>query len=138
MTKTYVLDASAILDFVNAGPGARRVREILREGVQQDVPLLMSVVNWGEVFYILWQRRGEEVARKAIENLARLSIQPVPVDLDQSLKAGEIKACYKMSYVDCLAAALAALRKAVLVTGDRDFEKLGRQAKILWITHRKV
>jgi predicted nucleic acid-binding protein len=124
MTKTYVLDASAVLDFVNAGTGARRVREILREGVQQDVPLLMSVVNWGEVFYILWQRRGEEVARKAIENL------------DQSLKAGEIKARYKMSYVDCLVAALAALRKAVLVTSDRDFEKLGRQAKILWITHR--
>lgn len=135
MTKTYVLDANAILDFVNAGPGAHRVREVLREGVQQDIPLLMSVVNWGEVFYILWQKRGEEVARKVIENLSRLSIQPVPVDLEQSLKAGEIKARYKMPYVYCLAAALAILRHAVLVTGDRDFEKLGRQAKILWITH---
>jgi len=26
------------------------------------------------------------------------------------------------------------LRQGVLVTGDRDFEKLGRQARILWIT----
>jgi len=94
----------------------------------------MSVVNWGEVFYILWQKRGEEVARKAIQNLSRLSIQPVPVDLEQSLKAGEIKARCKMSYVDCLAAALAMLRQGILVTGDRDFEKLGRQAKVLWIT----
>lgn len=135
MTKTYVLDSSAILDFVNAGSGAHRVREILREGVQQNIPLLMSVVNLGEVLYILWQRRGEAVARKAIENLSRLAIQPVPVDLEQSLKAGEIKARYKMPYVDSLTAALAMLRQAVLVTGDRDFEKLGRQAKILWITH---
>jgi hypothetical protein len=31
---------------------------------------------------------------------------------------------------------LATLRQAVLVTGDRDFEKLGRHADILWI-HRK-
>lgn len=135
MTRTYVLDASAILDFVNAGSGAHRVRDILREGVQSDTPLLMSVVNWGEVLYILWQKRGEDVARKAIENLSRLSIQPIPVDLEQSLKAGEIKARYKMPYVDCLAAALAMLRQAILVTGDRDFEKLGRQTKILWITH---
>jgi predicted nucleic acid-binding protein len=134
MTKTYVLDANATLDFLNAGAGAHRVREILREGSRQDIPLLMSVVNWGEVFYILWQKRGEEVARKAIQNLSRLSIQPVPVDLEQSLKAGEIKARYKMSYVDCLVAALAMLRQGVVVTGDRDFEKLGRQAKVLWIT----
>jgi len=134
MTKTYVLDANATLDFLNAGPGAHRVREILRESSRQDVSLLMSVVNWGEVFYVLWQKRGEEVARKAIQNLSRLSVQPVPVDLEQSLKAGEIKTRHKMSYVDCLAAALAMLRQGILVTGDRDFEKLGRQAKILWIT----
>lgn len=136
MTKPYVLDANATLNFVEAGPGAHRIRELLRESVQQDIPLLMSVVNWGEVFYVLWQKRGEEVARRAIHNLSRLSIQHVPVDLEQSLKAGEIKARYKMSYVDCLAAALAMLRQGVLVTGDRDFEKLGRQARILWITRR--
>jgi predicted nucleic acid-binding protein len=134
MTRTYVLDANAILDFVEAGPGAHRVREILRESVRQDIQVLMSVVHWGEVFYVLWQKRGEAVARKAIDNLSRLLIQPVPVDLEQSLKAGEIKAIYKMSYVDCLAAALAMLRHGVLVTGDQDFQKLGRQAKVLWIT----
>ena len=134
MTKPYVLDANAALDFIEAGPGAYRVRELLLESVQQDIPLLMSVVNWGEVFYVLWQKRGEEMARKGIHNLSRLSIQPVPVDLEQSLKAGELKARYKMSYVDCLAAALAMLHQGVLVTGDRDFEKLGRQAKVLWIT----
>jgi len=133
MTKPYVLDANATLDFVEAGPGSHRVRELLRESVQQDIPVLMSVVNWGEVFYVLWQKRGEEVARKAIHNLSRLSIQPVPVDLEQSLKAGEIKARYKMSYMDSLTAALAMLYQGVLVTGDRDFEKLGRQAKVLWI-----
>jgi predicted nucleic acid-binding protein len=134
MTKTYVLDANAILDFLDAGPGAPRVREVIRESLVRNVPLLMSVVNWGEVLYIIWQRRGEEAARKAMADLSRLSIEPVPVDLEQSLKAGEIKARHKIPYVDCLAAALATLRFAVLVTGDRDFEKLGRQSNVLWIT----
>jgi predicted nucleic acid-binding protein len=134
MTKTYVLDSSAALDFLDAGSGAHRVREVIRECVRQHSPLLMSVVNWGEVYYTLWQKRGEDVAQKAIENLSRLFIQPVPVDFAQSVEAGRMKVRYKMSYVDCLVAALAAQREAVLITGDRDFEKLGRQAKIIWTT----
>jgi predicted nucleic acid-binding protein len=132
--RTYVLDASAMLDFLNAGTGAHRVRELLRESVQQDIPLLMSVANWGEVFYVVWQKRGEEAARRAIENLSRLSIKPIPVDLEQSLKAAEIKTRHKMPYMDSLAAALAEIRQAVLVTSDRDFEKLGRRIPILWLS----
>jgi len=40
---------------------------------------------------------------------------------------------HKIPYVDCLAAALAALNQATLVTSDRDFEKLGRDSPLLWI-----
>jgi predicted nucleic acid-binding protein len=93
----------------------------------------MSVLNWGEVFYILWQRRGEEKARQTMANLSRLPIELVPVDLPQALKAAEIKAVHKIPYVDCVAAALAEIRQATLVTSDRDFEKLGRRLQILWL-----
>jgi predicted nucleic acid-binding protein len=123
-----------MLDFLNAGTGAHRVRELLRESVKQDIPLLMSVANWGEVFYVVWQKRGEEAARRAIENLSRLSIKPIQVDLEQSLKAAEIKTRHKIPYMDSLAAALAEIRQAVLVTSDRDFEKLGRRIPILWLS----
>ena len=60
----------------------------------------------------------------------------MPIDLLQALKAGEIKALHNIPYVDCVAAALATLNKATLVTSDRDFEKLGRHAKILWIPRK--
>ena len=96
--------------------------------------MLMSVVNWGEVFYHSWQERGEESARRTLADLSRLPVELVAVDLPQALKAGEIKARHKIPYVDCIAAALAILRQAVLVTADRDFEKLGRQFPILWIS----
>jgi len=55
------------------------------------------------------------------------------VDLPQALKAGELKALHKIPYVDCIAAALALQHRATLVTGDRDFEKLGRHFPVLWI-----
>jgi predicted nucleic acid-binding protein len=133
MTRTYVLDASAVLDFVEDGPGADRIERLFKEAHQQRTPLLMSVVNWGEVFYYSWQIRGEEAARKTIAGLARLPLELVPVDALQSVDAGEIKARHKIPYVDCLAAALALGRKAVLVTADRDFEKLGRRVQVLWL-----
>ena len=132
MNKTYVLDANAILDFVDDGPGAGRM-ERLFQNARQQAPLLVSVVNWGEVFYHSWQERGEEFARTTVANLSRFPIELISVDESQSLQAGEIKARHKIPYVDCLAAALALHRKATLVTSDRHFEKLGRHFPILWI-----
>jgi predicted nucleic acid-binding protein len=134
MNKTYVLDANAALDFVEDGPGAERVERLFKDARHRDTPLLISVVNWGEVFYHSWQERGEESARRILAGLSRLPLELVPVDLPQALKAGELKARHKIPYVDSIAAALAVLQQAVLVTADRDFEKLGRQFPILWIS----
>lgn len=134
MSKTYVLDASAVLDFLGNGPGAGRVQQLLKEADRLRDPLLTSVASWGEVFYLSWQRYGEQSARETLADLSRLPIQVVPVDLSQALRAGEIKAIHKIPYVDCLAAALASLHQASLVTADRDFEKLGRHFPILWLT----
>ncbi len=134
MTKIYVLDANAVLDFSEAGSGALRVERLLQEALHGQSLLLISVANWGEVFYLLWQRRGEQQAIQTIARLSHLPLEIIPVDLPQALKAGEIKARHKIPYVDCIAAALAILRQAVLVTADRDFEKLGRQLPILWIS----
>lgn len=134
MSKTYVLDASAVLDFLNNGPGASRVERLLREADRSSQPLLASVVNWGEVFYLSWQRHGEQSARETLAYLSRLPLQIIPVDLQQALKAGELKALHKIPYVDCLAAALASIHNATLITADRDFEKLGRQFPVLWIS----
>lgn len=133
MTRSYVLDANAVLDFVEDGPGSKRVERVLKDALQRRFRVLMSVVNWGEVFYHSWQQYGEESARRLLADLSRLPLELVPVDLSQSLKAGEIKARYKIPYLDCIAAGLAILHHAVLVTSDRDFEKLGRRVEVLWI-----
>jgi predicted nucleic acid-binding protein len=38
-----------------------------------------------------------------------------------------------MSYADCFAAALAKIKNAELVTGDREFKQLARDVKIHWL-----
>ena len=136
MSKTYVLDSSAALDFLEGGPGMKRVGQLLKEAVEHRTEMLMSVAHFGEIYYHVWPEHGEDGAKQAVNELVLMSVQPVVVDMQLALKAAEIKARHKIPYVDCLAAALASLRQAILVTGDRDFEKLGRHTDILWI-HRK-
>jgi len=133
MTERYVLDASAAIDVVESGPGMRKVDQLLHAAALEQTNIFMSVMNLGEVFYWLWRKRSEEQARQTLDGLSRLPIQIVPVDLPQALKAGELKALHKIPYVDCIAAALALQHRATLVTGDRDFEKLGRHFPVLWI-----
>ena len=73
-------------------------------------------------------------ARRTTARLSRLPLEIVPFDIAQAMKAGELKAVHKIPYVDGVAAPLAVLQQAILVTSDRDFEKLGRQSPVLWIS----
>jgi len=132
----FVLDANGLLAFLENGPAAQKMGRLLQDASAHQEALLISVANWGEVFYLSWQRAGEERARQALADLTRFSISVIPVDLPQALKAAEIKALHHIPYVDCLAAALAVLNRATLVTSDRDFEKLGRNFPVLWLPRR--
>ncbi len=131
--KGYALDASALVDYVQSGPGSAKIEQLLADVFRQQLPLYISVLNLGEVFYLTWQRTGEERARQTVATLSRLPVQIIPVDLSQALRAGQLKALHNIPYVDCIAAAVAMERNATLVTADRHFEKLGRHFPILWI-----
>ena len=131
--RNYVFDASAVLDLFENGPGAARVEQLITSAHKGETSLAVSVLNWGESFYAIWQHHGEERARSEMARLSRLPLEIVPVDELQALKAGEIKVLHKLSFVDCIAAALAETRESILVTADRDFQKLGRRVQVLWL-----
>jgi len=135
MIKVYVLDASAIVDFVESGRGAGTVERVFNQALRQQNVVLVSVINWAEVLCVLWQRRGEETGRQTMASLARLPVRITDVDVPQALKAAEIKVLHKLSMVDSMAAALAELNAATLITADHDFERLGRRVPILWLRH---
>jgi predicted nucleic acid-binding protein len=132
--RDFVLDASAAIDYAQSGSGANKMEQLLADAVRRQLRLYISVLHLAEVFYLTWQKTGEERARETVAGFSRLPIQIVQVDLPQALKAGELKARHKIPYVDCIAAALALQQNATLVTADRDFEKLGRHFPILWLT----
>jgi predicted nucleic acid-binding protein len=131
--KNYVLDASALMTFFEDRAGAEKVEELLAKAAETKRPLLMSVVNWGEVFYSVWRARGEKEAREKLKEIAQLPIDILGVDMELAQLAATLKAEHNLPYVDCFAGALARSRKAGLVTSDKDFERLGATLKTLWV-----
>ncbi|MGB2898857.1 MAG: type II toxin-antitoxin system VapC family toxin [Candidatus Acidiferrum sp.] len=130
--KRIVLDASALMTFFEDRPGVDKVEDLIRLGVQGKRQLLMSVVNWGEVYYSTWRTKGPGVARKVIEDIAQLPLEIVDADLELTRIAAELRAEHKLPYTDCFAAALASNRKASLATSDKDFASVEKKLDLLW------
>jgi len=130
--KRIVLDASALMTFFENRPGAEKVQDLIRLGVEGKRQLLMSAVNWGEVYYSTWRTKGPGVARKVIEDIAQLPLEIVAADLDLTRAAAELRAEHKLPYTDGFAAALALHRKASLATSDKDFARVEKKLDVLW------
>ena len=128
-----VLDSWALLAHFEGEEAGAPVRELFKETTKSGQKLLISVLNWGEVLYITEQRHGT-VRRDEIEHLMnQMHLEVVNVDKELTREAARLKANAKLSYADAFAAALAQLRKAVLVTGDKDFKHLEDELRIHWL-----
>jgi len=129
--KRIVLDASALMTFFDGRPGAAKVEELITSAAEGKCKLLMSVVNWGEVYYSVWRAKGPGMARKIATDIAQLPIELVDAGYELTKLAADLHADHKLPYADCFAAALATDRKASLATSDADFAKLERHLTLL-------
>ncbi len=128
-----VLDAYSVIAYLEGGAGAENMIEMFQVARDSGRDLLLCVVNWGEVYYIALREVGRERAEAVAHLISTLPIEIVPVDLELTKLAAQLKATKKMSYADCFAAALAKLRRAELVTGDEEFRQVEGEMKIRWI-----
>lgn len=126
-TRRFVLDANALIGFFEGRRVvAEKMRLLLGQALREDLPLLISAVTWGEVFYIAWRRHGETNAREAEARLQRMPIAVIPVDRERASRAGGLKEKHGLGYADAFAAELATEQDAWLVTADPEFSKVGK------------
>jgi len=128
-----VLDSYSLIAYFEGEAGKDTVIEVFRSARDSGKDLFLSVVNWGEVFYITLREEGRERADEVAHLMSTLPIQIVPADLELAKQAAEFKATKKISYADCFASALAKLKKAELVTGDKEFKQMEGEVKICWL-----
>jgi predicted nucleic acid-binding protein len=131
--KTYVLDASALYVFLQNKPAANKVNQLLKEAVRERAEILMSAVNYGEVYGAILREHGPDRAAATMSAVQPLPIRIVDTTSHGAVHAAEVKAKYRLYYVDAFAAALAIEYKATLVTSDSDFRKLGHGFPTVWL-----
>lgn len=131
---TKVLDSWALLAFFEDEPAAEAVEKILEHAAAEKHKLLMSVVNWGEVYYNIARKVSATAAEQKLAEIAAMPIEIVGVDQHLAKLAAHCKATCKMSYADCFGAALAKIKNAEFVTGDPEFKAVKKEIKIHWLT----
>lgn len=132
--RAIVLDSWAVMAYLEDETTAEKVAEIIADAHEEKIPLLMTVVNAGEVWYILAREVSIAEADASVRQLRQLGIEFINADWDLAREAGGFKAKHKMSFADCFAAALAKQRKAHLVTGDQEFKQVEQEITIEFLS----
>lgn len=120
--KSYVLDASSLLRFIEGETGAARIEQLLNLAQNGDARLMLSAVNWGEVYYVVARVKGEVQAASYSLKFRILSVDVLEADWRRAESAGLFHERFKLPYADSFAGSLAADENAVLVTADYDFK----------------
>ena len=133
--KAMVLDSWAVFAYLEGEASAERVADLIADAHEQEIPLFMSVVNAGEVWYIIARATSVADADRSVSELKQLAIEFVDADWTLARDAGGFKSKHKMSFADCFAAALAKQKKSVLITGDPEFKQVESEVSISWLSN---
>jgi len=136
--QNHLLDACAMLAFLNNEEGADIVSGLLDSARRGEITLSMSAANLIEVYYDRIRVHGHELADAIIRGIYEDSPISVIEELTTAIvrETAYFKAAGKMSFADSILAATARCTGATIVTCDHvELEPVERQGEIpfLWI-----
>ena len=95
--------------------------------------VVMSIINVGEVLYIVERERGLKKAHEVLAGLKQLSIEILPASQDAVFAAAHIKANFRISYADAFVVAAAQERQGIVYTGAPEFKEVENIIQVQWI-----
>jgi predicted nucleic acid-binding protein len=129
----YVLDSFALLAYFQGEPAGAPILELMTAARDGTARLHLSLINAGEIYYILYRERGPSAANEMLDDLRDLPVELAPATKDRILAAARLKAQHPISYADAFAAALAQELNATLVTGDPEFKSVEAVVPVRWL-----
>ncbi len=118
--KSFVLDTSALMAFIEKEEGAERVRDILL-----SKSIIIPWLSILEIVYISQRELGEEEALTRYALLKKLDAKII-WDADEALllNAARIKSTHSLSLADSVIAAITTQHNAILLHKDPEYEQL--------------
>lgn len=131
--RVVVLDSYAVLAYLEGESGRSTVVDILDAAQSGDCIVVMSIINVGEVLYIVERERGLKKAHEVLAGLKQLSIEILPASQDAVFAAAHIKANFRISYADAFVVAAAQERQGIVYTGAPEFKEVENIIQVQWI-----
>jgi len=122
--KRIVFDSYALIALFRQETGHEFVRDLLVKMANDEIEGFISAVNVGEIYYMISRKSNSKNADAAVAAVKQMPLEIINADLKLCMEAASIKAKYSLSYADAFAAAVTINKKAVLITGDDEFENL--------------
>jgi predicted nucleic acid-binding protein len=130
----FVLDASALIRYVDNEAGSSRVEEILGACAHWQARICISAVQWGEVAANLRKRGGAVAESRILSSLLPSEAEIVAATGERAVRAAALKVDKKMAYADAFAIELAMESPDhVLVTADYGFKPVEDVARIEYL-----
>jgi len=136
-TSNFVLDACALIAFLNKEPGYEKVRNLMVGAELEEISVYMNSVNLLEVYYDKIKVSGLEAADVFLEAIYDSYIEVLEYENKDILRnAGILKSKYKMSLGDSFALSTAIYKQATIVTSDHhefDIVEQNENINFLWV-----
>ncbi len=135
MNSRFVLDSWALIALLNKEqPASADVEDLLQKAADGQAFLALSIINLGEIYYIVGRSRSSQAADDFLDRIRRLPIQIMQADEPRVLAAARLKMAHALSYADAFAATAAIELDAALLTGDPELLLLSDKVKIKALT----
>lgn len=131
MDKSYVFDTSAIFAYIEDERGGDIVENILKLAKRGKARVYISFISLMELYYVTWQRKGEDIAKETIVLIKSLPLEVIESSERLILSAGRIKANHKLSVADAIIAATALEKSAGLVHKDLELKPVSQYVTTL-------
>lgn len=129
----YILDSFAVLAYLAGESGMRRVRDVLEAAIRSDNRAYLSLLNLGEVLYIIEREQGLAQAQAALAAIEQLPIEILEVTKERVLAAAHLMANHRLAYADAFAVAAAQELEGKVLTGDPEFESVEALVPVEWL-----
>ena len=136
MSERYLLDTSAILALRGDEPGADDVESILRKSESGEAEVYVSFMTYMEAYCRIWRIDGEESAKRMYAELLSLPVLRIDVNDRLLLRAGGIKANYRLSVADAWIIACAVEAEACLVHKDPEFKQVQDIVPLIFLPYK--
>jgi ribonuclease VapC len=129
----FLLDSFALLAYLDDETGKTRVQDLLALAASGKCRLMMSLINLGEVLYIVERERGLTAVQSVLALVESLPIEMLEASRELVLDAAHVKANHVLSYADSFTVATAIQEKAIILTGDPEFKSVEELVSVEWI-----